>query len=197
MHIYLQTDRLLLRRFTPDDADLLVELNSDPQVMRFVSGGTPTPRAVIEHDFLPRYLAYYQRYAGFGFWPSLEVATGSFVGWFLFRPPDAADPATVELGYRLRKAAWGKGYATEGSVALIRRGFTELGVQRVVASAVTANLASRRVLEKAGLKLTRTYTLTEPELLDVEAVEYALEKADWEQHQAAAGAARGGSEPTT
>jgi RimJ/RimL family protein N-acetyltransferase len=77
MHMYLQTDRLLLRRFTPADVNLLVALNSDPAVMRFVTGGTPTPRAVIEDDLLPGYLASYARYAGFGFWPALEQATGT------------------------------------------------------------------------------------------------------------------------
>lgn len=56
-----------------------------------------------------------------------------FLGWFHFRPPDDDGPNEAELGYRLRKSAWGNGYATEGSRALIRKGFTKLGVQRVVA----------------------------------------------------------------
>src|SRR5947209_20105481 len=109
----------------------------------------------------------------------------------------ASDPNDVALGYRLRRAVWGQGYATEGARALIRKGFTELGVQRVFATTYQDNLASRRVMEKAGLKLVRTYRITLADLLatgtfhitsedlwDGDDVEYALLKADWEQQEA-------------
>jgi len=81
-------------------------------------------------------------------------AAGDFLGWFHFRP---AGDGRVDLGYRLRKAAWNKGYATEGSRALIDKGFTDLGVPRVVAHTMTVNHASRRVMEKCGLGFVRTY----------------------------------------
>ena len=139
MDIFLQTERLVLRRFTRDDADLLVSLDGDPEVMAFVTGGVPTSRAEIESDFLPAFLSYYQRYEGFGFWAAVEQATGDFLGWFHFRPRPDAVPGEVELGYRLRKSAWGSGYATEGSRALIRKGFSEFGVQRVVAEALAVH----------------------------------------------------------
>ena len=90
----------------------------------------------------------------------------------------------VELGYRLRKPAWGKGYASEGSRALIGKGFTEFGVQRVVAEAMAENMASRRVMEKAGLKLVRIFHQPWPYPIDGDQfgdVEYALDKADWQQ----------------
>jgi RimJ/RimL family protein N-acetyltransferase len=147
MQVFLETDRLVLRQFTTADADNLVNLDADPDVMRFVTGGIPTSRQEIEDEFLPAFLGYYQRYEGYGFWAAIEKATGEFLGWFHFRPRDGAAPGEVELGYRLRKSAWGKGYATEGSRALIRKGFTELGVQRVVAGAMAVNQASRRVME--------------------------------------------------
>ena len=194
MDILLETERLVLRRFTGADVDHLFELDSDPEVMRFLNGGAPTPRPVIEHDILPRILGYYTRFPGFGFWAAIEKATGGFLGWFSFRPPDEARLDQIELGYRLRRATWGHGYATEGSRALIRKGFTELGVQRVVASTFGVNIASRRVMEKAGLKLVRTYRITLSELLAAETyhvpsldlwdgddVEYALDTADWAQ----------------
>jgi RimJ/RimL family protein N-acetyltransferase len=139
------------------DADDLVSLDADPDVMRFVTGGLPTSRDEIENEVLPAFLGYYQRYEGFGFWAAVEKTTGEFLGWFHFRPRQDADPGEVELGYRLRKSAWGKGYATEGSRALIGKGFTEFGVQRVVAEAMAVNTASRRVMEKSGLKLVRTF----------------------------------------
>lgn len=137
MRVFLETDRLALLRFTGDDVDNVVELDSDPEVMRYLTGGKPTPREVVREDIVPRWLAYYERYDGYGFWAVIEKLTGQFLGWFHFRPhpdglrSDGTARAGVELGYRLRRAAWGKGYATEGSRALIRKGFTELGVERV------------------------------------------------------------------
>src|SRR5580698_2243467 len=160
MQIFLETARLTLRRSTAADEDNLVELNSDPEGMRFLTGGWATPRDVVRTRIIPSLLAYYERFEGFGFWAAEEQATAQFVGWFHFRPrlPDASPPGwlangQLELGYRLRRSAWGKGYATEGSRALIDRGFVESGVQRVVAETTVDNLGSRRVLEKSGLTL--------------------------------------------
>jgi RimJ/RimL family protein N-acetyltransferase len=182
MKIFLETDRLLLRRLTEDDVDNLVELDSDPEVMRFINGGRPTPRREVETDLLPAFLGYYERFAGYGFWAAVEKSTGQFVGWFHFRPAKAAPPGEVELGYRLRKAAWGKGYATEGSRALIEKGFSALGVKRVVASTMVVNVASRRVLEKAGLKFVRIFHQEWPDKIEGDEqgdVEYALLQSDW------------------
>src|SRR5437660_1486103 len=190
VQVFLETERLVLREFTADDADNLVELDSDPEVMRFINGGRPTPRDEIENEVLPSFLDYYERFIGYGFWAVVEKSTERFVGWFHLRPVEGADPGEVELGYRLRRSAWGKGYATEGSRALIDKGFTELGVQRVVAAAMAVNQASRRVMEKAGLKLVRTFHQPWPYPIDGDefgGVEYALDKADWEQQDTAAG----------
>lgn len=184
MQIFLETDRLVLRRFTEDDVDNLVELDGDPEVMHFINGGRPTPRHEIEADILPTFIDYYTRFAGYGFWAAIETSTGRFVGWFHFRPAKAGHPNEVELGYRLRKSAWGKGYATEGSRALIDKGFAELGVQRVVAFTMVVNVASRRVLEKAGLRLVRTFHQPWPDYIEGEEegdVEYALLRSEWEE----------------
>ena len=126
MQVFLITERLALRRFTEADLDNLFDLDGDPEVMRFLTGGKPTPREVIRNETLPRILHYYERFAGLGFWAVIEKSTGDFLGWFELRPPEGGGPDEVELGYRLRESAWGKGYATEGARALIRKGFTEL-----------------------------------------------------------------------
>jgi len=189
MQVFLETERLVLRRFTMADADDLVNLDADPDVMRYVTGGVPTSRDEIETEVLPTFLDYYQRYEGFGFWAAVEKATGEFLGWFHFRPVPDAVPGQVDLGYRLRKSAWGKGYATEGSRALIDKGFTEFGVQRVIAEAMVINAASRRVMEKAGLKLVRTFHRAWPHPIEGDEfgdVEYALDRAAWERDQAGA-----------
>src|SRR5215212_5130912 len=98
-----------------DDVDNLVALDGDPSVMRYITGGPPTPRETLEHDHLPAYLDYYERYAGYGFWVAIEKESGEFLGWFHLRPHDDDLPDEPELGYRLRRSAWGKGYASEGS----------------------------------------------------------------------------------
>ncbi len=196
MQVFLTTERLLLRPFAPDDLDNLCALDSDPAVMQYISGGLPTPPEIIRDETLPRFLRPNERFAGHDFWAAIERSTGEFLGWFEFRPPEAGPTEEVELGYRLRQAAWGKGYATEGSRALIHKGFTELGVRRVVASTYEDNIGSQRVMQKAGMTLVRTFRMTPAELeahgLDPDIiwegddVEYALEKADWERQQAAA-----------
>ena len=79
MRVFLETERLVLRRFTEADVDNLVELDGDPEVMRYLTGGGTTPRAEIERDILPRFLGYYERHDGFGFWAALERASGDFL----------------------------------------------------------------------------------------------------------------------
>ncbi len=192
MKVFLETERLRLRQFTEDDADNLFELDSDIEVIRFanigvIKGGKPldTDYETIQNRTLPRFLQYYQKYDGYGFWAAIEKSWNQFIGWFHFRPAldsqlnlnsGLYEASDIELGYRLRKAAWGKGYATEGSRALILKGFSELGTQRVVSSALATNAASIRVMEKAGLKFERKYLLQE---IDREVVKYALNKDEF------------------
>lgn len=77
MQVFLETQRLMLRRFTMADADDLVSLDADPDVMCLVTGGVPTSRDEVENEVLPAFLGYYQRYEGFGFWAAVERTTGS------------------------------------------------------------------------------------------------------------------------
>lgn len=178
--MFLETNRLTLRRFTDADEDSLVELNSDPEVMRYLNGGTPTPREEVRSVVLPRILDCYERFGGLGYWAAEEKPTGRFLGWFHFRPGKDTRDGELELGYRLRRAAWGKGYATEGSRALIRKGFTELGVERVVAQTLTVNVASRRVMEKCGLTFVRAFHRPDLDPVGKDGVvEYALARAQW------------------
>jgi RimJ/RimL family protein N-acetyltransferase len=193
MRVFLETDRLVLRQFTAADAENLVELDSDADVMRFINGGRARPRDEIVTGVLPRFLSYYERFAGYGFWAAIEKSSGDFLGWFHFRPPAGGADGDVELGYRLRRSAWGLGYAAEGSRALVRTGFTELGVQRVVAETLAVHGASRRVMEKAGLSLARSFSRPWPDPVagdEHEVVQYALTRADWERRETAGPADR-------
>jgi len=192
--VVLVTERLVLRQFTAADAGALLALDGDPRVMRFIDRKTKS-RAQIEAEVLPRFLAYYAAYRDFGFWAAQGRGGGDFVGWFGLRPvtpstaamvdwPDAppGEASVAELGYRLRASTWGRGYATEGARALVRRAFTELAVTRIVATTMAVNTRSRRVLEKAGLKYVRTVHLDWPDPLpgtEYGEVEYELHRDDW------------------
>ena len=183
MVVYLETERLTLRRFTPDDLDDLVALDSDPAVMRYINGGRPTPHDEMRDDYLPWWLAYYDRGDAWGFWAAIERETGAFLGWFHLRPNKEDPPDEPELGYRLVQSAWGKGYATEGSRALIDKGFASPDIVRVVAATMAVHEASRRVMEKSGLRHTRSYPTEWPVHLpgdEFGEVEYAITRAEWE-----------------
>jgi RimJ/RimL family protein N-acetyltransferase len=149
--IFLETDRLYLRRLTPGDAPLLSELDSDPEVMRYISKGQPTPLATIEEEVLPRWLAWYEQGDHVGYWAAHEKVAGVFIGWFHFRPSRDA-PHDMELGYRLKREAWGKGFATEGSNAINAKAFTEWDVAHIYATTLEANKDSHRVMDKCGLR---------------------------------------------
>jgi RimJ/RimL family protein N-acetyltransferase len=182
MNVILGTPRLVLRQFTEDDVDNLFELNSDPAVMRYLTGGRPTPREEIRDQIIPFHRAVYGRLDRLGTWAA-ESAAGEFLGWFHFRPGPDGDITNIDLGYRLRRSAWHKGYATEGSRALIAMGFTDLGVGRVFGHTMTVNTASRRVMEKCGLTLVRTLPYEGTDVIEGAEqgeVEYALTRAEWE-----------------
>ncbi|MEV4744324.1 GNAT family N-acetyltransferase [Streptomyces sp. NPDC049555] len=186
MGIFMETERMTLRPFTTSEQDLdaLVELDGDPEVMRYINGGRPTPREEMRDERLPRFMHRHPGLGTYGYWAAETKDTGEFLGWFEFRPLQDDSPDVVELGYRLRRAAWGRGYAVEGSRALIHKGFTDLGVRRVTANAMTVHAASRRVLEKAGLTFTRTFFGDWPDVIEGSEhgdVEYELTKEEWER----------------
>ena len=190
LDVFLETERLVLRRFTDADLELLVELDADPEVMRYITGGRATAREELRDEVLPAFLGYYRRFPGYGFWAAVDKASGQFLGWFHLRPPEGSRPDEPELGYRLRRSAWGKGYATEGSRALIRKAFTELGARRVYAETMAVNQGSRRVMEKAGLRLVRSFHQSWPDRIEGDEhgdVEYALTRAEWEEQDAGKG----------
>lgn len=176
----LTTTRLTLRRFTAADLDDLVALDDDPEVTHFVTNGAPVDRAD-EARTLQSFISGAGRDHETGFWAADGRPSGQFVGWFhLIREPD--DPATVELGYRLRRDAWNQGLATEGARALIDRLFLTTDVQRVRAETMAVHVASRRVMVKAGLQFHRTFHADWPVRIPGDEhgdVEYLLTRTRW------------------
>ena len=145
---WLLTLRLALHEITSYHAHELYELDSDPRVMRYIGSGRPSTREQIDAAMqrLPR---AYALYPGLGTWRATRRDTGDFIGWFALKyVPGTAE---VEVGYRLRHGAWGRGFATEVARELVRYGFDDLGLQRIIGVTHPDNLASQRVLQKIGL----------------------------------------------
>ena len=186
MHNYLETERLTLRQFTADDADLLIELDSDPEVMRYLSGGETTAPEIVRERYLPNILAGYEKWGGkLGLFAAYEKDGGAFIGWFCLRPEPDGPLDEAELGYRLRQAAWGRGYATEGSRALLAKAFTELDVRMVWAETMTVNRRSRHIMEKLDMTLAATVPVP-PDMEMIEGSEHGgvrheITKEQWEQ----------------
>jgi [ribosomal protein S5]-alanine N-acetyltransferase len=147
MNIILETERLLLRTFTPEDASLIYELNLDPEVTRYT--GDPVKDLkhaadILEQVILPQYALY-----NHGRWAVHIKTNMEFIGWCgLKTRPERQE---IDLGYRFLKTAWGKGYATEAAFACIKYGFEKLNLPRIVGRAMPANVGSLKVLEKCGM----------------------------------------------
>jgi ribosomal-protein-alanine N-acetyltransferase len=117
-------------------------------VMRYIGDGSIDTRESAARA-VSRSMKYYGNYPGLGVWPAEDGTTGTFVGWFCLKyVPQTVE---IEVGYRLAPDAWGRGYATEGARALVRYGFDQLGLDRIIGLTHPDNAASQRVLQKAGL----------------------------------------------
>lgn len=161
-HVVLETERLVLRRFTLDDAEALVALDADPRVRRYVNTGPAPDLAFYRDHKLPEWIAWYEK-GPWGYWAAHEKPGLDFVGWFHLRP-DPADAEAQELGYRFAPRAWGRGLATEGSRALIERARRDLGVRCITAHCLLGNEASMRVMEKCGMRRLLEFTVDERRL---------------------------------
>jgi RimJ/RimL family protein N-acetyltransferase len=181
-HTLLETPRLRLREFDMSDADRLTALDSDPQVMRHISKGAPTPREVIVGKVLPAWLAFYSQPRPIGFW-AVELRSGAFVGWFHLRPDRISAPE-MELGYRFARHAWGQGLASEGGRALLTAAFENPDCGTISARTLVANVASQRVMERCGLRFEENFifpasllpTWSEEER---RAVKYSISRSEW------------------
>ncbi len=197
--LIIETDRLVLRPVSIADTQHLVDLDSDPVVMRYVTGGIATPREVIEEWVIPRALAEAEHRSGAGVWVALDrldlaaarsvghpnPAAASFVGWFGLRAPRHSSESEFELSYRLRRAMWGRGLATEGARSLVQLSFTELSISRLFAGTMAVNTPSRRVMEKSGLRLARLHDCADTSIAGAERgeVEYEILKSYWDANE--------------
>jgi RimJ/RimL family protein N-acetyltransferase len=183
VQIVLETERMLLRRFTGADAGLLAALYGDPRVMRFITLQPPS-LAEVESKTLPAYLREYGELADdLGSFAAIEKATGQMAGRFSVKPASSYGlTGGTELGYRLYPALWGRGLATEGARALIASAFERLHLDGVVATAMAGNIGSCRVLENCGMRRVRTFCYPDADLMpgaEHGDFVYELTRSDW------------------
>jgi RimJ/RimL family protein N-acetyltransferase len=163
----IETERLVLRQFTMDDLDELVELRADPEVMRYI--GDQSRDRVAQR--LGYYISHYKSHQ-LGMWAVIHKGAGAMIGWcgliFLDETPE------VEVGYGVARDYWGQGLMTEAARASLRYGFEKIGLERIVAVAMPENLASRRIMEKLGMRYEKNVHHYGHEL-----VYYALGREDF------------------
>ena len=168
MNIIIETNRLLLRTFTEEDAALIYELNLDPDVTRYTHDPVKDlshASEILEKVIIPQYVLY-----NHGRWAVHVRSTLEFLGWCGLKYRSELNE--IDLGYRFKKEGWGKGYATEAAWATIQYGFEKIGLQRIVARAEIDNIGSWKVLEKCGMTyigdeevdgyLVKTYEIWNP-----------------------------------
>ena len=170
MNLVFETPRLILRQFSLADAPLILQLNSDPEIVKYVHEPIleteQQAKNIIENIILPQYKN------NLGRWAIHKKDNNEFVGWCGLKYVVARDE--IDLGYRLIQSAWGKGLATEAALHSLEYGFDKLNLQLVTGRAHIENLASIRVLEKIGMQFisegivddcpVKTYTLANPNL---------------------------------
>ena len=141
----IRTERLLLRAWRDEDREPFAALNADPVVMEHFPATMSREASDAFVDFNMTTIAA----RGWGLWAVEVVATGEFIGFVGLNEPDFMPG--VEVGWRLKRDAWGHGYATEAGAAAIRYGFDELGLDEIVSFTSTTNLRSQRVMERLGM----------------------------------------------
>ncbi len=144
----LETERLILRQWRDGDAGAFAAMNADPEVMRYF----PAPLSRAESDALLARARRKWRELGLCFF-AVEVKGGELIGFAGLNPPpfEAHFTPCVEVGWRLARHAWGKGYATEAARASLAYGFGTLGLTEIVSFTVPGNTRSRAVMERIGM----------------------------------------------
>jgi RimJ/RimL family protein N-acetyltransferase len=181
--ILLETARLRLRRFSERDIERLVELDSDPEVMRYITYGEPTSARGVRAGHPAALVRDLRDDAAAGATGRRRtVQSGEFLGWFHLRP-DRIEPEHQELGYRLRRAMWGRGYATEGGTALVGYGFGPVAAASISARALVDHRASQRVMQKCGLHYAGEFVFPQHVLDRSESeragVKYCITREQW------------------
>ena len=153
MKVILETERLFLREYVEDDAEAFFKLNSDPEVLRFVPDKRLLNVEQARQILIDHPIADYRKY-GFGRGACILKSTGDQIGFAGLKYLE--EFGEVDVAFRLMRTHWGQGLATEAALGSVRFGFAELGLKRIIGLVTPENVASVRVLEKAGLRYAET-----------------------------------------
>jgi len=154
MTIILETERLILRTWTLDDAEAGFRIWDDADVMRYVGTGQTHQSVEETRGWLGRMIAHQEQH-GCCYWAVVEKASNQLIGSCGMAHSLDGGPL-VDFGYTLAQSRWGYGFATEAAGAALRYAFEKLELSEVVASVDSRNVASQRVLEKIGFFYQRT-----------------------------------------
>jgi len=146
----LQTERLLLRSWRPEDRTPFAALNADPEVMRHF----PALMTRRESDAFADRIEEHMEREGWGLWAMEARASGAFLGFTGLARPGFEAPfmPAVEIGWRLARPAWGQGFATEAARAAAHFAFEGLELEQIVSLTVAANERSRAVMRRIGMQ---------------------------------------------
>ncbi|WP_308442701.1 GNAT family N-acetyltransferase, partial [Rugosimonospora africana] len=182
--IALETPRLVLDHVRDDDLDALTAMNSDPEVMRYIGDGSVRSRQQTEAGLAGVRRDWAEK--GYGMYAVRPKDTGELAGWVTLAVPNFLPEVlpTVEIGWRFARSFWGRGFATEGAVAVLRFGFVDRGLDRIVSIRHVDNRASGRVMEKIGLRFDRETVV--PAHGNQPVVVYALTREEYLAGQASA-----------
>jgi ribosomal-protein-alanine N-acetyltransferase len=173
MAILIETQRLILKPMSEEDAFNLFQLNNDPEVIRYT--GDSSFNSIKEAlNFIHSYKDLYNNY-GCGRLSTFIKETGEYIGWcgLKYLP----NKNITDIGYRFIKHFWGKGYATESAAACLDDGFKRLQLNKIIATAMKENIASINVFKKLGLKYQNDADCgCQP------GVVYAITKEEWRRH---------------
>jgi RimJ/RimL family protein N-acetyltransferase len=150
------SERLTYRLMTADDAELLWELDQDPEVMKYITHGEISSREKIHTVFLPRMAQYHNPDKGWGLWGVFSQHDGDFLGWILVRPmgffsQQPTDTNNLELGWRFKRCYWGAGFATEAATAVLETLRSERSASQFSAIAMPENEGSINIMKKLGM----------------------------------------------
>lgn len=160
--LILQTERLQLRTFNEADIDAMTRINQDPKVCEFLPAiGDRNVTAAQIHRFIE-----HQQQHGFSLYAVELKSDPHFLGWTGLLTPNFSAPfmPAVEIGWRLSSAHWNQGYATEAATAVANHAFDNLGLTELVSFTVAQNKASRRVMEKIGMRHDSSGDFDHPKL---------------------------------
>lgn len=180
MNLYLETERLILKKFQDTDVENIFKLDSNIEVHKYL-GNNPIKTHKQAEYIISFFKKQYQE-NNIGRFAAFEKDSSNFIGWSGLKlnkgNKESLNGFTnfIDIGYRFLPSFWGKGYATESAIACLNFGFKEMNYDIIYGAAETANIGSNKILQKIGLKYVNDFKVE-----NIDAKWYELKKTDYDQ----------------